>query len=344
MEKSQIDREQNIKKELLQAQKSALGAIDYGRATLESLDVQDETLQGIEDTLEANEYVLNKSLKSLQGMTWAGYLDNQLVHTREIVAGYAEEPTPTNINNTATPETSQSVQRQVLETEKVDYVNREKDDLEELSAAVATLHQMSVDIGSQLDRQTTTIENIAEYTEKVTEKTLAVTIRASQLSERSRNRKPQCAGTIQLVDTVSGKYLAVVDDRLILCDKVGRSTYFTVLVKESHLFGLRNEKTLKFIGCAMLGHIICESPHFGTQEECYIDFSGKHTGILLIARHWGAGAWLKRPLADLLKEASESPNSAPHPYLTETTASINDKRGRIEFAVIKPMPKDKIED
>jgi hypothetical protein len=348
MEQERLERQANIEKELLQAKRLAFGALDHGKDTLEMLDKQDEDLRGIEDTLEANQYTLDKSMRTLRGMTWSGFVYNQCVTTKELVLGttLALPPPPANQPSTARPQSNGAPARAAAPSSStgLGMALREKDDLEEISSAVATLHKMSLDIGNQLDNQGVTIDKITEKTEKVTEQTLAVTIRASQLNDRSRNRKPTHVGIIQLIDVVSGKYLAVTDSRLVLSEKKDRSTYFSCYVKESHLFGLQNEKTMKYVGCAMLGHIIAESLYFGTQEECYIDIDAKTTGILFIARHWGAGAWLKRPLADLIDPATASSSPPPHPYLTETTTGITDKSGMIEFTVVRLAAKDVIVD
>jgi hypothetical protein len=346
MNQERLDRQANIDKELLQAKKLAFGALDHGKDTLEMLDKQDEDLRGIEDTLEANQYTLDKSMRTLRGMTWSGFVYNQCVSTKELVLGTTPAVPPANQPSAARPQSNGVTAQPVVTTAAagLGIAPRENDDLDEISSAVATLHKMSLDIGNQLDHQGVVIDKITEKTEKVTEQTLAVTIRASQLSDRARNRKPTHVGIIQLVDVVSGKYLAVTDSRLVLSEKKDRSTYFACFVKESHLFGLQNEKTLKYVGCAMLGHIIAESLYFGTQEECYIDIDAKTTGILFIARHWGAGAWLKRPLADLLNASTASASPPPHPYLTETTTGITDKSGMIEFHVVRLAAKDVIVD
>jgi hypothetical protein len=348
MEQERLERQANIEKELLQAKRLAFGALDHGKDTLEMLDKQDEDLRGIEDTLEANQYTLDKSMRTLRGMTWSGFVYNQCVTTKELVLGTtpALPAPPSNQPSTVRPQSNGVPTRAAAPSSStgLGIAPRERDDLEELSSAVATLHKMSLDIGNQLDNQGVVIDQITEKTEKVTEQTLAVTIRASQLSDRSRNRKPAHVGIIQLIDMVSGKYLAVTDSRLVLSEKKDRSTYFSCYVKESHLFGLQSEKTLKYVGCAMLGHIIAESLYFGTQEECYIDIDAKTTGILFIARHWGAGAWLKRPLADLIDPATAGSGPPPHPYLAETTTGIMDKSGMIEFTVVRLAAKDVIVD
>lgn len=350
MDTSTLTREESIAKELLQAKRSAMTAMGHGKDTLEMLDEQEETLREIEDTLEANANIVDKSMITLRGMTWSGYLYNQCVNTKEAILGIpavVSTPQPANPATRSLP--SGSADTCVIDPGLGSLVGgRDKDDLAEISSAVATLHKMGLEIGHQLDNHTTTMDTIAEKTDILTEKTLAVTIKASQLRDRTRSSKAQFGGIYQFVDTMTGKFLAVSDGRLVLIDAINRSTYFNCYVKESNLFAMQSEKTLKYVGCAMLGHITAESTYFGTQEECYIDFKAKTTGILFIARHWGAGAWLKRPQAPTVGtvgsgSAGETPPPPPQ-YLTETTTGIEDKVDFIEFRAVKLTAKDKIVD
>ena len=84
-----------------------------------------------------------------------------------------------------------------------------------------------------------------------------------------------------------------------------RAAYFKCFVRESSIVGLQNEKTLKFIGCSVLGGVVASTEYFGKYEECYLDFTGSssslakghrntnRTGICFLARNWGSGGWLK---------------------------------------------------
>lgn len=349
-----MDKDESIRKELDQAKKLVYNSMNIGRDTIESLDTQDETLRGIQDTLEANEHVLNKSMKTMRGMTWSGYLYNQCVSTKELVFNALPPAAPQQTQPSTATSASVGTKSDLLSSSSATGAGsgtstKVDEDLNEISSAVATLHKMSVDIGNQLDKQSATIDDITDKTDKITDQTLAVTIRASQLSDRSRRSRPTQVGVVQFLDILSGKYLGVLDDRLVLKDRMDRSTYFACFVKEKTLFGLRNEKTLKFVGCAMLGHIVVDSAYFGTQEECYMDVNATPetsltTGILFLARHWGAGAWLKRPLTDLAKSSEGTSAPPPHPYLTDTTTGISDKTDRIEFRVIRLNPTEKMKD
>lgn len=337
----ELSRADRIQNELNEAKRTAHRSIGLGVSTLEALNEQDEILRGTEDTLEATEQLANRSMVALRGMTWAGYLYNKCADTSGIIfsqppgGGITAEDRSNTVNNgNSSAEPNSSGLHSPLST------GRDKDDLQEISAAVATLHQMGLDIGNQIDMQNGMIDSLSSKTEHVTEKTLAVTIKASQLRDRARGSRAKYGGMYQFLDTATKHFLAVKDGRLILSPTLTRSTYFNCFVKETNLFAMQNEKYQKFVGCAFLGHIVAESVYFGTQEEIFIDFKAKTTGILFIARHWGAGGWLKRPLG--VPVGAPEGTAPPHPYLTETTTGIEDKDGWIQFEVIKLDAKEKL--
>ena len=64
---------------------------NHGQAALENLQAQEEVLEGIEDTLESNEILLQKANRSLRGMTLSGKIYNMFT---------ADPSTSTNKNNT----------------------------------------------------------------------------------------------------------------------------------------------------------------------------------------------------------------------------------------------------
>jgi len=363
----ELTREERIQNELLQAKRTALQAVGHGVSTLEALNEQDEDIKGIEDTLEATENVVAKSMTTLRGMTWGGYLYNKCVDTKEIVFGQApgSAAAASNMSNTTNQATNNPTSTSAASGGNSPLMSnggreKEKDDLQEISAAVATLHHMSLEIGSQLDMQSYAIDSLSHKTEKVTEQTLAVTLKASQLRDRSRRSRAEYGGMYQFIDTVSNQFLSVIDGRLILSPVLNRATYFHCFVKESHLFAMQNDKTRNYAACAFLGHICVESTYFGTQEEVYIDFKAAKTGILFCARHWGAGGWLKRPPVPTNNTSTTNTNTTNNttgssasgttqapavlPYLTETTSSIDDKEGWIQFTPVKVTVKEKVRD
>jgi len=341
-----LSREERIQNELFLAKRNAMQAIGHGVGTLEALSEQDEELKGAEDTLEATENLVAKSMTTLRGMTWGGFLYNKCVDTKEIVFGQAA-PTKETINERTSGVSSSSTSNErstvsAGESGSSLATSRDKDDLQEISAAVATLHQMSLEIGTQLELQNHTIEGLSAKSEKVTEQTLVVTIKASQLRDRSRGSRPQYGGMYQFIDTVTNQFLSVKDGRLVLSPVLNRASYFHCFVKETNLFAAQNDKYQKYMGCAFLGHIVVESTYFGTQEEVFIDFKSEKSGILFLPRHWGAGGWLKRPPAVAVQKEGEPPVPPSLPYMTETTSSIEDKEGFIEFRPVKINAKQKL--
>mmetsp|Transcript_2658 Transcript_2658/g.4137 ORF Transcript_2658/g.4137 Transcript_2658/m.4137 type:complete len:141 (+) Transcript_2658:176-598(+) len=59
-----------------QALKSAAEAKEIGRATLETLARQKESLERSEAIAEENIYIMDKSIRVLRGMTWSGWVAN----------------------------------------------------------------------------------------------------------------------------------------------------------------------------------------------------------------------------------------------------------------------------
>jgi hypothetical protein len=375
---SKQSREESIKQNLLEAKRNAAEATQYGQDTLEQLEVQAEHLRSTEDTLEANESIISQSMKTLRGMTWGGYLYNQFNYTADAINSILPQSenqprkavlnVPIPAENTSQFEIQQSnkeINATLFSSTHGPGLTQVKqpdhDDLSEISSALVNLHQMGVEIGQQLEHQNATIDSIALKTEQVTEQTIAVTIKASQLNDRSRPRPPQFEGIYQFVDTQSGKFLAVEDEKLVLTGTVSRSTHFCCFLKEKCLFGFRSDKFGKFMGCAMLGNIIVYSDTFGATEQVYFDFKAQSSGILFIARNWGAGGWLKRPMGELSATASADASTSTIPtekaapsatskpstdkkeimlYLTETTSSISDRGGMILFRPIKVPDKN----
>jgi hypothetical protein len=344
-EQTLLEREKRIKEQLLLAKRTAVSAQGYGKDTLERLAEQEEVLHSVEDTMEANEHMLNKSTTLLRGMTWSGYLYNKCADAKNTIAG---NPLPPPISqgqgHTGMPPSSGSYAAGAgghranlglltagASAGQGAVVGDE--DLREISSAVDTLHRMGVEIGNQLEQQRAVVDAVEAKAEAVTDKTLALTLRASQLSDRSRQRKPQYCGLYQFVDVDSGHYLSAHEGHLVLLPKISRSTYFNLFVKESHLYALQNEKTQKYLGCSITGGILAASQYFGTQEEVYVDLSPSSgsSGLLFLARHWGAGGWLRGPGAT---QNTAMNTIDTQPYLTETTSTLLD---RVDMLRLRPV-------
>lgn len=345
--------EEQIQERILESQRLAASAMEYGMVTMETLEAQDEMLQNVEDTLEANDYVLQKSVRALRGMTWGGYFVNKVVDVRNSVTGdphavtlkasndnkVSEKQAPASSSNST--KNSISNKSQLIEFgQKADKTKEEKE-LENLSSAVEVLHKMGLTLGEQLEQQNDKLDRIDDKTSQVTEHTLAVTLRASQLLRTNNKTLPSFIGTYQFIDVKYGRYLTISESdgvTLILSQAPDISSYFHCFVKEENLFGLLNEKTQKYLGCTVWGSIAVSGQYYGTHEECYLDFQGvfpsnEGSGLLVLYRNWGAGGWLK------LDSTVNTADRSSMWTVTETTSSVLDKKGSLQFKIIKTRVK-----
>jgi len=175
--------------------------------------------------------------------------------------------------------------------DRVDKDEEEEKHLLEISSAVAQLHDIGVVMGEHLDRHNKAIDEAETMTETLTEKTLFVTLRTSKLTTRVNGKHEQIfIGKFQFISCIDGKFLSVYgnqssqtsllnnslnEDTLILKSIPDRSTYFNCFASNdgnnNNIFGIQNEKSLKFIGCSMWGTVLCAANYFGTQEVfCYL--------------------------------------------------------------------------
>lgn len=298
-------KQQQIKETILDSQRIASNTLDVGNNILNTLALQEETLNATEDTLEATEYLTEKSLRVLRGMTWSGMLYNM------ISSGKSEKPLDSNKGKSTSP-------IEVIEKNKQDinpFVDTIKDeDLAGLSFAIDQIKDMSITMAGEIQSQKETIERIQVKTDIVSDKTLAATLKATRLTRKSRGSKAVKVGRFQFVDFNSGRLLAANDEVLQLSDSMNRSTLFDVYFKDDEIVGLQNAKTLKFIGVTWTGSVAISGHHFGKSEECFIHISnGKPTGLLIVSKNWGSGGWIKYP-------------STINGPLNLTTASILDKK------------------
>eukprot|EP01034_Spumella_vulgaris_P023780 gene23780-30048_t len=217
---------------------------------------------------------------------------------------------------------------------------------------------MGVTLGEQLDSQKVTLDRIEEKTNIVTDHTLAVTLRTSQLLRKTHKPIQSFVGTFQFIDSVSNRFLSVsaADGTSITFTTVpDLSSYFHVFVKQDHLFGLLNEKTQRYLGCTVWGTVSVSGEYFGGQEECHVDLgpfaptapvvpSSKNkavnvreespvtTGLLFTARHWGAGGWLKLPSSI---STNKDRDFLSEWVTAETSSSITDRVDIVELRVVR---------
>ena len=74
IEQTQSNAHVNVEKDLLlEAKRNAEEATQIGRETLTELGKQNETLNATEDTIESNQFILNRSLRILRFATYVYY-------------------------------------------------------------------------------------------------------------------------------------------------------------------------------------------------------------------------------------------------------------------------------
>lgn len=223
------------------------------------------------------------------------------------------------------PKTSLKEEASSTRSESIPHDSDEKM-LNNLLSAVTDLHDVGVQMGVQIDEQNKTVDRIEEKTLRVTDQTLAVTLKASQLTQRTSNSNDGFVGTYQFIDVDSGYFLSVSNADLVLVPKEDLSTQFFCFLKESTIYGMQNAKTLKYLCSTVWGPIKSTGNFFGRREECHLSLSGEITGIYFLQTNWGTGGWLKGSAVAGMTDAGLSLNTV--------TSSISDKVGVLQ---LKPI-------
>jgi hypothetical protein len=252
---------------------------------MKSLASQEETLNTIEDTLEAQENILTKSMRTLRSMEWLGSISNKL--------DFNTGTKPNNQNQII-----QSVKSNALgtETDSNDGVgNTSSDsigldqDLELIAQAIEQLHEIGTTMNLYLIANQGKMKDINHKTSKINDMTLATILKSSRILGSYVKDHACTLGYFQFVEVSSGKFLSVENYYLTLSDVSSNSTHFECEIKKTNLIGIKNSRTLKYIGTTLLGNIKVSGDYWGQLEECFIDLSGEPTGILVLARNWGSG-------------------------------------------------------
>jgi hypothetical protein len=289
-----------------------------------------ETLRSVEDTVEANEYTLQKAMTVLRGMTWGGMIYNAFAMknkqhntcNREIVYA-ANSSNATHFNERNYLLSSSSSQQ--LENISEEY--HEEAALNLLLSSVTELRDISINMGLQIEQQSGAISRIEEKTDCVSDKTLAVVLKASQITQRMKNSHDAFIGMYQLTDVKSGYYLSVIDKDIVLIEKEDKSTFFECHVSQDNLYGLKNAKTLKYLSSTIWGPIKAVGESFGKREECHLSLDKENTGIFFLTTNWSYGGWLKRP-SDI------NPDKNGLNVLDAVTSNLSDKKDIISFRLI----------
>ena len=157
-----------------------------------------EHLRSAEDTLEANEHIVDKAMKTVRGMTWAGMFYNMISADRQTNVSHRDDittvrkATTTTTSTTNSAPSSSSVQSHNKEqlSSSSSAAADDKKELDMLLTSVTQLHDISLSLGQKIEQQYATLERMEEKATRVNDQTLAVTLKASQLTQRSSGDIP----------------------------------------------------------------------------------------------------------------------------------------------------------
>jgi hypothetical protein len=258
-------------------------------------------------------------------MTWSGSIynlfsgqpksDNEKIATND--SSCVNNTSSSNIQNSLSGKDDRS---ELFSGSNITRIQEQDKALQDLSRSVQQLQDISISIGHSLQNQSEITDRLDEKIARTQDSTLAVSLRACQLTIRANNPMEILLGEYLFIDS-KGRYLSMQDDYSItLQDRIDRSTVFLVFGKGC-ICGLRNMKTLRYIGVSFWGTIQGTSHTFGKSEEMYFPLDGSKSGLLLLNCNWGGGGWLKKDV---------SGTSAP-PTLSYVTKSITDRDDMIVF-------------
>lgn len=286
------------------------------------------------NNIETTEHALEKSMRVLRGMTWSGMFYNMTTsepkplpsiaskHQRDI---YASNPDMLKYK---------TERNELLEGTSQKSVDPHEAELLKLSGTLHHLENISLEINKSLVTQNELADELEEKTNQVNDIALATILRSAQLTQRAKNSLEMYLGDYSLFDEGTSQYLSVHGTSLILSSLFDRSSLFRVYVKESHLIGIQNHLTLRYLGINMFGTVCVTSTHFGSYEETFLDLDNCRgsQGILFLASNWGGGGWLQygHPV---------DPNDPSRGvFCTSVTKSINDTAKKVQIKAILVPP------
>lgn len=278
-----------------------------------------ELLDSSQQNLESNEHVVQQSLRVVRGMTWSGYFYNMFCSDPSIdkdrVRRLTSPPAEPVAGSPAAPPTSRLQQRlELLSPSSVDNKIEDPHDdaLDLVSRHLSELHEISVTIGETLDKQNQQLDGISSKTERVTDATLEVLLKSSQLINRNSSVKAVFLGEY-CFELQTGGYLGVQDEQLVIAPPLpDLTTKFRCFSKGENIFGMMSCRTLKFVCTGYFTPVSCSATEFNRAGEMYLDLSGEYNGALMLSCNWGYGGWVRFAGSDF-----------------KLTSSLRDKDNRI---------------
>lgn len=253
-------------------------------------------------------------------MTWSGRLYNLFI-TDEAVTPKMKQGGPT------LPPLDRKDATQIQGR----IVDEKDGGLNEISVAMEGLKQIGLCIGEAIDSQNCDLARINEKSQIVHDDTLAVTLKAAQLTTRNKSSSISKIGVFSFKEITSNQYVSVDEiGNIVLLPTANRSSYFECYCKEENIFAFRNCKTLKYLGTTWLGYVKCLGDRFGKQEECHASDlqDEKVTSLFFLGINFGSGGWLKKV------RNADTGEESPWP-LSTVTSGIGDREGAASFVVSK---------
>jgi hypothetical protein len=218
------------------------------------------------------------------------------------------------------------------------YSDEMDEGINELSKAVTNILDISISMKGQINDQIETVDRIEDRTNNVNDKLLQVTLKASQITQRSKKSKSGYVGKFQFIDVETGDFLGVIDKSIVLISRPMKCSYFDCFVKEQQLVGLKNSKTQKFLGMTVIGNIKAAGNYMGKSEEVFISLSGDESGLLFMAKNWGGGGWVKKPFHRRGGNKEAVKEGEAH-VLEDVTDDLVDKTDMILFVAVECFDK-----
>eukprot|EP00607_Mallomonas_marina_P010982 CAMPEP_0182423212 /NCGR_PEP_ID=MMETSP1167-20130531/9129_1 /TAXON_ID=2988 /ORGANISM="Mallomonas Sp, Strain CCMP3275" /LENGTH=362 /DNA_ID=CAMNT_0024601961 /DNA_START=253 /DNA_END=1341 /DNA_ORIENTATION=- len=308
-----------------------------GLATMTSLEQQHESLQTSEKCLREHAFALEKSKRVLRGMTWSGWITNMLSTAPTIGSAPQDLALKTESEDNEEERKRRDKHQMIEETSLYD------PDLTELNHLVSGVHDISLKISDMLDNHSNILEEVQSKTDRVQDETVAVTLKASQLSTAKRyySKQLQLLGVFQFIDAVSGFYLSLdtQTDGTLLTRRPLESSFFNLYSDKNgfEIFHMQHAQTGKYLGVNMIGSAIRfdhRSSNKNTQCYLQLELQGKSllktqtpklstststselrpgventckaTGIFNLACNWGNGGWLQASAVPDTETASVS--------------------------------------
>jgi hypothetical protein len=302
-----------IDESLDSARRLAHNAVHVGVATLQELESQSELLDTSGSLMEKNEALLSQSMKVLRGMTWSGSIYNACA---DLSSAFSTSASTASTALAATDNNEMPVTRygtnfpahiasgadlslsQQTPPQRQQQQAAQDEALDDIARALGTLQSLSVALGGQLRDQCDQLDGLDRLAERTHDHTLAVNLKTAKLAQSSSSSTSSSnttyLGTFQFFAVAQSALLATdpVNQQLVLTSCADVSSLFRCYARHSTVVGLQSEVSGKFVGCTMFGKVAVSGEYFGSHEECWMDLTGKDSGLLFVARNWGGGGWL----------------------------------------------------